>query len=326
MVAEATAAIEKMRRAMRALIVTNMYPSAAHPALGSFVADQVHALERIGGVELEVFAFAPGGYGTYARAARTLRTRFGHERFDVVHAHFGLSNWPARAVPAQARAVTLHGTDLEHPRSRPVTLAGLGLVDLVGVVSEPLAERVPRWAGRGRVRVLPCGVDLHRFRRIDRREARAELGLDPERPCLLFPSNPKRAEKRYDLARQLAGDTPLLTLTDVPPARVPLWVNAANAVLIPSDREGFGLAVLEALACDVPVLATPVGIAPEVLSGVDGNICSPFDLETWRGALVPHLTTEDPRVPGRARAEPYSSDRMAARVLAAWRELLDRGI
>jgi teichuronic acid biosynthesis glycosyltransferase TuaC len=80
--------------------------------------------------------------------------------------------------------------------------------------------------------------------------------------------------------------------------------------------------VLEALACDVPVLATPVGIAPEVLSGVDGNICSYFDVETWRAVLEPHLTTEDPRVEGRSRAEPYSSDLMAARVLEAWRGLL----
>ncbi len=55
---------------------------------------------------------------------------------------------------------------------------------------------------------------------------------------------------------------PLLALGNVPPSDVPLCVNAANAVLVPSEREGFGLGVLEALACDVPVLATPVGIAP----------------------------------------------------------------
>ena len=65
---------------------------------------------------------------------------------------------------------------------------------------------------------------------------------------------------------------PLLTLGAVDPTEVPLWVNAANAVLVPSDREGFGLAVLEALACDVPVLATPVGIAPEVLRGRRGRV------------------------------------------------------
>jgi glycosyltransferase involved in cell wall biosynthesis len=309
---------------MRALIVTNMYPSPAHPALGSFVADQVQALRRLDdpGLELQVFAFAPGGYGAYVNAARRLRTRHTESPpFDVVHAHFGLTNWPARAVAATRRAVTLHGTDLAHPRSRVLTLAGLPGTDLIGVVSAPLAEQIPRWAGRDRARVLPCGVDVHRFRRIERETARRELGLDPDGRYLLFPSDPRRPEKRHDRARKAAADTPLLSLTDVPPARVPLYVNAANAVLIPSEREGFGLAVLEALACDVPVLATPVGIAPEVLAGVAGTLCAPFDAEAWRAALASHVRDADPRIDGRPRAEPYSSDRMAARVLAAWRAL-----
>ncbi len=67
-----------MGLAVRALIVTNMYPSPAHPALGSFVADQVAALRRLEepGLELEVFAFAPGGPAAYAGAARRLRARY----------------------------------------------------------------------------------------------------------------------------------------------------------------------------------------------------------------------------------------------------------
>jgi teichuronic acid biosynthesis glycosyltransferase TuaC len=170
--------------------------------------------------------------------------------------------------------------------------------------------------------VLPCGVDLHRFRPITRARARAALGLDPERPYLLFPADPARGEKRHDRALEVAGDVPLLTLGNVDPADVPLWVNAANAVLVPSDREGFGLAVLEALACDVPVLATPVGIHPEALAGVAGAYCGPFDREAWRSVLAPALADEDPRIDGRARAEQYSTDVMAARVVEAWRRLL----
>ena len=313
-----------MARRMRALIVTNMYPSPEHPALGSFVSDQVQALRRLEDPELdlEVFSFAPGGYRGYANAARQLRARYADATpFDVVHAHFGLTNWPAHAAPARHRAVTLHGTDLAHPRSRPVTLAALPITDLIGVVSSPLAQQIPRWAGRNRARVLPCGVDLHRFAPIDRATARRELGLNPDGPYLLFPADPGRPEKRYDRAQLAAGATPLLTLTDVPPTRVPLYVNAANAVLIPSEREGFGLAVLEALACDVPVLATPVGIAPEVLAGVPGTLCRAFDATVWRNTIAAYLSDPDPRIDGRPRAEPYSSDRMAARVLAAWRAL-----
>jgi teichuronic acid biosynthesis glycosyltransferase TuaC len=307
---------------MRALIVTNMYPTREHPALGSFVRDQVRALERIPDLELELFSFAPGGLGAYGTAAAELRRRFRGDRFDIVHAHFGLTAWPALAVRADARAVTLHGTDLNHPRSRPITLSALRTQQLVATVSAELATQVPPWAVRGEPAVLPCGVDTKRFRRLPRADARAALGLDPARSHLLFAADPRRPEKRFDRAAELAGDVKLLTLGDVDPERVPLWVNAANAVLVPSDREGFGLAVLEALSCDVPVLATPHGIAPAALAGVSGTLCEPFVLDRWRQALAPHLNDAEPRIAGRERAERYSADAMAARVLDAWRGLL----
>ncbi|MBV9006046.1 MAG: glycosyltransferase [Solirubrobacterales bacterium] len=309
---------------MRALVVSNMRPSRERPVRGSFVRDQVRALQRRGDLEVELFEFAPAGPGAYASAARELRRHYGHGgRFDVVHAHFGLTAWPAFAAPARARAVTLHGTDLAHPRSRAITLAALPFLELVATVSEPLAGALPRWAvRRGRSAVLPIGVDADRFKPIPRPDARAALGLDPAGPYLLFPADPRRPEKRHDRALALASGVTLLALGEVEPERVPLWVNAANAVLVPSEREGFGLAVLEALVCDVPVLATPVGIAPAALRGVVGAYCGPFDLEAWGRALAPHLAAADPRIEGRSRAAEYSTDRMAARVAAVWRSLV----
>lgn len=305
---------------MRALVVTNMYPSPARPALGRFVHDQVEALRRIDGLDVELFAFPPG-LRSYPRAARALRRRYRGERFDVVHAHFGLTAWPALAVRGAPHVVTFHGTDLAHPRSGKLSRAVVPLVALAATVSASLAERIPGAGVRRRVAVLPCGVDLRRFRPIPRAEARASLGLDPDGRYLLFPASPARPEKRADRAREVAGETTLLTLDEVPPEEVPLWVNAANAVLIPSEREGFGLAVLEALACDVPVLATPVGIAPLALDGIDGAHCAPFSADEWRAALAPHLAAADPRIAGRSRAGLFSADRMARRVAVAWRAL-----
>jgi glycosyltransferase involved in cell wall biosynthesis len=105
------------------------------------------------------------------------------------------------------------------------------------------------------------------------------------------------------------------------PDHVTLAINAANAVLVPSDAEGYGLAVLEALACDVPVLATPVGIHPEALAGIAGTLCAPYDRDRWAAALAPALAQRDPRIAGRARAGAFSSELMAARVVEAWRAL-----
>ena len=302
-----------------------MLPDAAHPERGSFVRDQVAALRGVGGLDVELDEFAPGARAL-ARAAGDLRRTFAGERFDVVHAHFGLSAWPALAVRARVRALTLHGTDLSHPRTRLATSAALPLIDVLATVSQPLVAALPRWA-RSRACVLPCGADVERFRPRPREEARRELALDARAPYPLFPADPARAEKRHDRALELARDArvELLTLGGVDPERVPLWVNAANAVVVPSEREGFGLAVIEALACDVPVVATPVGIHAEALAGIDGALCAPYDLAHWREALAPHLRAHDPGIAGRERAAAYSASAMATRVADAWRAPLERG-
>jgi teichuronic acid biosynthesis glycosyltransferase TuaC len=300
---------------VRALVVSNMAPTEADPARGAFVRTQVAALRRLGGADVELFEFRPGAYLSAARALRALRG------FDVVHAHFGLTAWPAFAVQGARRAVTLHGTDVRHPRSWRITRAALGRMDLVAAASEELAALVRERRPGTDVQVLPMGVDLDRFRPLDRAESRSRLGLDPAARLALFPADPARPEKRADRASEVAqrAGAQLLTMGRVPPDDVPLWVNAADAVLVPSEREGFGLAVLEALACDVPVFATPVGVHGEALDGVAGTLCAPYDVDAWAAALQ----GAPPRIDGRNRAARWGADAMAERVFAAWRSLVD---
>jgi glycosyltransferase involved in cell wall biosynthesis len=303
---------------VRALVVSNMAPSQANPGRGSFVRDQVAALRRIAELDIELFEFEPG-LASYPLAAARLRARYGAADFDIVHAHFGLTAWPALALREPLHAVTLHGTDLRHPRTRRLTLAALPRMDLVATVSAELAAELP--ADLPAASVLPCGVALERFRPIPRHAARLALGLDQAGPYLLFPADPRRRAKRFDRARELAGSVHLLTLGTMAPDHVTLAINAANAVIVPSDAEGYGLAVLEALACDVPVLATPVGVHAAALDGVAGTLCAPYERERWASALAPLLAAEDPRIEGRARAGEYSSDLTAERVAAAWHSL-----
>lgn len=308
---------------MRALVLSNMLPDTGHPERGRFVRDQVDALRRLPDLSVELYEFPPGASALLA-AARHLRSRYADERFDVVHAHFGLTAWPALAVRARGRALTVHGTDVRHPRTRVATRVVLPTVGLVAAVSEALVQEIPGRRARERAQVLPCGVDMQRFHPIPRARARVELELDLDGPYVLFPADPARPEKRHDRAAALAEavGARLLTLGGVDPQRVPLYVNASNAVLAPSEREGFGLAVLEALACDVPVLATPVGVHAQALEGLAGTLCAPFDSARWRTALEPHLADENPRVDGRSRAESFSATRMAERVADAWRSLV----
>ena len=305
---------------MRVLVVTSLYPTDAHPERGRFVRDQVEALRALPGVEVEVFRFEPG-LPNYARAALELRRRHGSDTFDVVHAHHGLGGWTARALRRHPLVVTFHGTDLAHRVVGPLSRRLARAVDLPAAVSASLA----RSGLGGDAAVLPCGIDLGRFRPIPRAEARERIGVDPEGRYLLFPADPGRPEKRHDRARELAdaaGGVQLLAYDAVHPDEVPYWVNAANAVVVTSEREGFGLAALEALACDVPVLSTDVGIAPLALGGIEGCHCGPFDAGRWTSIVKGHADARDPRIDGRSRASLFGRDRMAARVLEAYKSLV----
>ena len=112
------------------------------------------------------------------------------------------------------------------------------------------------------------------------------------------------------VAQIVVGD---LALGLAAPARHPAGaVHPVVELDVDLKAPGYELAVLEALSCDVPVLATPHGVASSVLAGVQGALCAPFELDTWRRALAPHLLAEDPRIAGRERADPYSADRMAS--------------
>ena len=295
--------------------------------------DQVAALRALDGVEVELYEFAPGARALAARApARRCAARYGG-------ASASTSCTPTSASPpgrrsrcrARVRALTVHGTDLRHPRTRLATRAAL---PRDRPARRRLGARSPRELPGARARAARAGAALRRRPRAlpparrARRRAR-ELGLEPERAATCCSPPTRRAPRSATTARSRSRAAPASSccaLGGVEPERVPLWVNAANAVLVPSEREGFGLAVLEALACDVPVLATPVGIHAEALAGVDGHALRA--VRARRAGARRSRRTCARAGPARARAAraPSASRRsaMAERVAAAWRAALER--
>ncbi len=242
-----------------------------------------------------------------------------------MHAHYGLSGVVALAAPHRLPLVlTVHGRDCHHPVVKRLTGLVARRAAAVVAVSDELARRCPFPVAA----VIPPGVDLELFRPLPRAEARARLGLDGDAGRLVvFPADPRRPEKRFADARALVerlaagSEVELRPVFGRPRAEMPLWLNAADAVVITSEREGYGLACVEALACDVPVLSTPVGIAPALLTGLDGCLCAPFDATRWATFLEEVLADAEPRVAGRAVAETQGLPEAARRTLQLYREL-----
>lgn len=311
---------------MRVLVVTNFEPDAAAPQRGRWVRDQIEEMRRRE-IEVELFSFPPGSR-RYVPATLRLR-RLLRERppFDLVHAHYGLPGWCAALAGARPLVVSFHGTDVRHRVVGALSRRLVRRIDLVAAVSRALfatEEGRPGLPATPGAAVLPCGPDLSRFGPLPREQARRELGLDADGRYLLFPADPARPEKRADRARELAAacGAELLSGGSIDPERMRLWFNAAGAVLVTSDYEGFGMVCVEALACEVPVLSTPVGIAPFVLRDLPGTLCAPFETAAWADAARPLLDSPDPRVDGAPRAEKLSAGRMAERTIEAYRDVL----
>jgi glycosyltransferase involved in cell wall biosynthesis len=110
-----------------------------------------------------------------------------------------------------------------------------------------------------------------------RSECQRKLGWDPARRHVLFPAPRGRAEKRFDLAEAAVAhadgasdDLELHSLAGIQHEDVPVWLNAADVVLLTSSREGSPNAIKEALACNVPVVSVDVGDVRERIEGIAG--------------------------------------------------------
>ncbi len=308
------------------LVVTNMYPSPENPSLGTFVQAQVDALRRLG-LRVDVLPIlGPGRKLKYLLGGASVVRATRRSSYDVVHAHYGLSGIPALFRRRAPLVVTLHGSDALVGRIQP-TLSRIvcRFASEVIAVSAPIAERIA-------AEVIPCGVDLDRFRPRDRAEARRKLGLVPDAAYILFPFSPRRPVKRFDLAsatvealRSRGRNASILVPPGVGNEEMPWYYAAADAMILCSDSEGSPTSVKESLACNVPVAAVSVGDVPDVLRDVDGCAVCPRDAGALASALD-RILSRQAGCPfeGRSAAARYDGREIARRVERVYRRAMNR--
>ena len=257
----------------RVLHVTNMFPSQESPAYGTFVQTQVRSLERLG-VFQEVYVIPEGNY---ARGALRIRKRVREGRFDLVHAHYGLSGWAAswQSLPL---VVTFAGSDLNGVSRGRVQERWRGRAEILAshwaalrarrviVMTRRMLDLLRVDSFRAKACVLPYGIDTKRFRPGSLEVARQCFGLDPDAFVILWPHNDSPT-KRRDLAeaaterlrRTLNRPVVLWKPHQVPHADMPRCYHAADCLLMVSDTEGSPTVVKEALSAAVPVVGVDVG-------------------------------------------------------------------
>ncbi len=225
---------------------------------------------------------------------------------------------------APAVITTLHGTDitlLGSDRSYSETVAFcIEQSDGVTAVSESLkADTYRELAVRTEIRVIPNFLDCAAHRRVEAGAVRDRLIGDPAARVAIHVSNfrpVKRVNAVIEIFERIARRMPahLLMVGDGPDLdsavrltreyglegrvhflgeqdQVPPLLSIADVFLLPSMQESFGLAALEAMACEVPVVASSVGGLPEVIEhGRNGFLLPPGDLEGMAATALSVLT------------------------------------
>ncbi len=191
--------------------------------------------------------------------------------------------------------------------------------DRVVVKSEDLAKKVQALGSESnKVRTILNGVDKNKFNPVDMNESRLKLGLSLSRKYLLFVGNIQQEKGLAYLIDALAickefkgkllvigggalegsireqvNKLDLKSVVEfvgsVPHSSVPVYLNAVDALCLPSLREGCPNIVLESLSCATPVLATRVGAVPHIITkkshGTIVNCASPVEL----AAAIPNI-------------------------------------
>ena len=224
--------------------------------------------------------------------------------------------------------------------------------DLVVAPSDFVARRLRTQGVRRPIEVLPTGVDLDRFQPGDRSAARAALGLGTTDRLLLYAGRLDREKNlpflldavaraeaprarlllvgrgtqtvalRREVARRGLGDR-VDFRGGVAPERMATYYHAADLFVFASTTETQGLAVLEAMACGLPVVAIRAsGIEEVVTDGVSGLLV-PEDPSAFGAAVTQVLADPDLAAKlsggGREAASVFAFASMAGRLVAAYR-------
>lgn len=334
-----------MSRSLSILAVTNIYPTAAHPAQGVFVEQQVKGLREIG-LKVEVFFVDRVGKGVsaYFQMLKPLSAALRETRPALLHVMYGgvMADRVTRWNTACPKIVTFHGSDLlgencSGPWRKWISQYGVRCsrraadrAQGVVVVSQRLKSALPVGLDEQKVRVIPCGIDFERFQPMEKVACQRQLGWHERTFHVLFASNNSDPVKRPGLAsaavkvlNEAGVRAELHTLRSVTNTEVPIWMNASDVLLLTSIHEGSPTVVKEALACGVPVVSVDVGDVAERIGGIAGCHMALPEPEDLAAKLRLVQRTAD-RVSAREKIEELSLRNTALKLESFYRDTLTR--
>ncbi|MGE5343008.1 MAG: glycosyltransferase family 4 protein [Candidatus Omnitrophota bacterium] len=318
--------------------------------IAPFIRSQGESL-RQQGIEVEFFPIRGRGIAHYLRHVFLLRRFLRKNRFDILHAHYGMCGWVAfLAFTRIPLVVSFMGDDLYGNADARGKKNGLDYVyiffntllqygvDAIVVKSENLAAHV---VCKNKMQIIPNGVDGSVFKPMDRQDAARQLGrrAASKTKSILFLGNPANPRKNFNLlekalvlmkktkeareTRETSDDPGLELLTPFPvaPALVPLYLNLADVLVLTSYKEGSPNVIKEAMACNCPIVATDVGDVQAVIRGTEGCYLTSFE-PTDVAEKIQLALAFGKRTDGRERIRRLEIGRTARRLIRIYKGLM----
>ncbi len=334
MAAHSIGAVEPHRLAPRVLAVI---PGDGVGASMIFARRQVESLAAAG-VQVRMFYLTSRTSPfDVLRGCRKLRREIREFRPDLIHAHYGtMTSFLCALFTDVPLVITFRGSDLT--AAADVSHLRNGLAQLLSQISCLRAEKIicvsrrlrdRLWWSRSKAVVLPSGVDLQLFQPRSKQEARSLLGWAEQERIFLFNVGKQPRTKALNLVRaavhmvqEKLGPVRLVVMRgNVSPEQMPVYLNAADCVVLASYSEGSPNIVKEALATNLPVVAVDVGDVAERLSGVYPSKIVARDPKQIAAGLMEILTLNQ-RSNGRETIQECSSTRVAAQIVSVYKEVL----
>jgi glycosyltransferase involved in cell wall biosynthesis len=303
---------------MEVLIVCSGNKGKINP----FILEQASSLEKQG-VIISYFTIKGKGIFGYLSNLRRLNSKIKSGKYQVIHAHYGLSGLFAglqRKIPV---VTTFHGSDINRPKVLQYSKIAARLSRHNIVVEESFNKLlgVP-----GKTSVIPCGIDFFQFKELDTKECRKDSGFGPDENILLFTSSFENKVKNYPLAKaatEKSKNNPrLIELKGYSRKDILRLMNAADALLMTSFTEGSPQVVKEALACRLPVISTPVGDVPYLAKHTDGIRLVPYDAKQIADEIDNTLDNKS-RVKNISILEKYDNITISNQIINVFRNVIN---
>jgi glycosyltransferase involved in cell wall biosynthesis len=232
------------------------------------IKSQGESLEKVG-IQVDYFPIVGKGIFGYLNSAKKLKKFLNKNKYDIVHAHYSFCGFVATLAGAKPIVVSLMGWGGESKILKILLLFFNKISWKKCIVkSKRMAESSVL---KGTI-VIPNGVDMGKFKPIDRSLSQQKLGWDSSKKHILFAANSERKVKNFQLTQKALDiiDSPKLALhvlKNVKHSQMHLYYNASDVVVLTSLSEGSPNVIKEALACNAYTISTDVGDVKERFKG-----------------------------------------------------------